>query len=205
MSIQVDQIVEKIRALELELEAEFAKQRAGLRFGLERGKVKFEEEVLRRHREVRTHLARYLLNARFLVVITAPVIYSMIIPFVLIDIWVSLYQAISFRVYGVPQVKRARYIVFDRAALAYLNILEKLNCAYCSYGNGVVAYVREIAARTEQYWCPIKHAKRVVGAHARYTGFADFGEGEDYRAHLAAQRAALRLEREPDGPIPPDA
>jgi hypothetical protein len=55
--------------------------------------------------------------------------------------------------------------VFDRYHLAYLNVLEKLNCAYA---NGLIAYVREIAGRTEQYWCPIKHARRVIGAHSHY-------------------------------------
>lgn len=29
------------------------------------------------------------------------------------------------------------YVVFDRRHLAYLNAIEKLNCAYCEYGNGV--------------------------------------------------------------------
>lgn len=196
MSKAIDDILEHIRALELELESEFARQRAGLRFGFERGKILFEQEAKRRHRELKTSLARYLLKARPLVVITAPVIYSMIIPFALIDLWVSIYQAICFRAYGIPQVKRSRYFVFDRSALAYLNALEKLNCAYCSYANGVAAYAREVAARTEQYWCPIKHARRVFGAHARYAGFEEFGDGEHYRAQLQRLRAALREERE---------
>jgi len=32
----------------------------------------------------------------------------------------------------------------DRHHLAYLNVIEKLNCEYCGYANGVFAYVREI-------------------------------------------------------------
>jgi hypothetical protein len=36
--------------------------------------------------------------------------------------------------------------------------IEKINCAYCSYANGAIASVREMASRTEIYWCPIKHA-----------------------------------------------
>jgi hypothetical protein len=138
-------------------------------------------------------------TARPLVVITAPVIYSLIIPFVILDIWVSLYQAICFRVYGIQQVKRGKYLIFDRSALQYLNALEKLNCAYCSYCNGVAAYVREVAARTEQYWCPIKHAKRVVGAHPRYALFQDYGDGEHYRERVKLLREQLR-ERQNDDP-----
>lgn len=104
--------------------------------------------------------AKYVFNARILVALTSPVIYSLIIPFALVDLWASLYQAVCFRVYEVPQVPRGRYIILDRAGLPYLNALEKLYCAYCSYVSGVIAYVREIGSRTEQYWCPIKHARR---------------------------------------------
>ena len=113
--------------------------------------------------------------------LTAPVIYSLIVPLVLLDAFVSIYQAICFPVYHIPKVRRRDYLVFDRHHLAYLNALEKFNCAYCSYANGLIAYVREIAARTEQYWCPIKHARRMVGAHSAYTMFEDYGDGSGYR------------------------
>ena len=115
----------------------------------------------------------------------------------------SLYQAICFRVYGIPQVRRRDYLVFDRKSLAYLNAMEKLNCAYCSYANGVIAYVREVAARTEQYWCPIKQARRVIGRHARYAEFTEYGDAEHYRERLRSLREDLRDEPEPE--TPPDA
>jgi hypothetical protein len=203
MTTPIASILEKIQALELELEAEVAKQRAGLRYGLERGRAVFEREVVRRHRELKTNLRRYLFNARPLVVLSAPLIYSLIVPFAVLDAWVSLYQAICFRIYGIPQVQRHRYIVLDRAGLAYLNAIEKLNCAYCSYVNGVIAYVREVGARTEQYWCPIKHARRVIGAHARYRAFEEFGDAERYHEHLRRLRAELASEP-PEADTPPD-
>ncbi len=56
----------------------------------------FEEEILRRHRELRTRLSTYLLNARPLVVLTAPVIYALIVPLVLLDLFVSIYQRSLF-------------------------------------------------------------------------------------------------------------
>jgi hypothetical protein len=91
-------------------------------------------------------------------------------------------------------------MVFDRAGLRYLNALEKLNCAYCSYVNGVIAYVREVGSRTEQYWCPIKHARRVLGAHPRYRDFEEYGQGEQYKEKLDTLRAKLAKEpeRSPD-------
>ena len=49
-------------------------RRADLQFGLEKGRAIFEEEILRRHRELRTRLSIYILKARPMVVLTAPVI-----------------------------------------------------------------------------------------------------------------------------------
>ncbi len=187
MNSQITALLNRIADLEGQLEAEFTKRRAELRFGLERGRVVFEEEILRRHHELRTGLMRYLLKARLLVVLTAPVIYAMIIPLVLLDVFVTVYQLICFPVYGIAKVQRRDYIVFDRHHLSYLNALEKLNCAYCSYANGLIGYTRKIAGRTEQHWCPIKHARRVIGAHAEYVEFADYGDAEEYQEKLNAQ------------------
>jgi hypothetical protein len=200
MNPQIVALLDRIKALESELDAEMAKQRAKLHVGLERGRIIFEEEILRRHRELQVSLASYLAHARLLVVVTAPVIYALIVPLVLLDIFVSLYQAVCFPVYGIAKVQRRDYLIFDRHHLAYLNMLEKLNCAYCSYANGLIAYVREIASRTEEYWCPIKHARRTIGAHARYTGFEDYGDAEGFRRDLTAHRKSLE-----QGKAPPSA
>lgn len=189
MSAKIDELIGRIHGLELELEAEVARQSAGLRFGLEHGRAIFEEEVLRRHRELQTRLSHYVLHARPLIVLTAPVIYALIVPLVLLDLFVSLYQAVCFPAYGIEKVKRGDYLIFDRGHLAYLNGLEKLNCAYCSYANGLIAYVREIAGRTEAYWCPIKHAKKATGAHEKYRDFVAFGDAEAYRKRIAELEA----------------
>lgn len=185
-------LILQIRGLEERLEAGLARQRAQFRFTLHHHKVSFEREVVRRHRVLRRRLSGYVLGARPLILLTAPVIYSMIVPFLLLDLFVTVYQAICFPVYGVAKVKRRDYLVFDRAQLGYLNAVEKLNCAYCSYANGLIAYVREIAARTEQYWCPIKHARRLRAAHERYHTFSEFGDAENYHKELETLRKELR-------------
>jgi hypothetical protein len=133
-------------------------------------------------------LVSYLLHSRILAVLTAPVIYLLVIPFLLLDLSVSLYQLICFTVYGIPKVERCNYIIFDRGNLKYLNVLERLNCYYCSYANGVVAYVREIAGRTEQHWCPIRHAAKLRAAHSRYNHFLEYGDAEKYRKEIEALR-----------------
>jgi hypothetical protein len=146
---------------------------------------------------MKTHLVRYVLGARPLIALTAPIIYSLIFPLLLLDLFITAYQAVCFPVYGIAKVRRREYLIFDRRYLAYLNALEKFNCAYCSYANGLIAYVREIASRTEQYWCPIKHARKVVGAHAHYSEFAEFGDAQGYKDELA--KAAERLQQKREG------
>lgn len=181
MSDNTDRLLTQIKLLQGELEAEFAIRRAKLRYTLQGTRAVFEEEILRAHRELRVGLFTYIFNARLLTILTAPVIYAMILPFVLLDITITIYQWICFPVYGIERVKRSDYFIFDRYHLAYLNILEAINCAYCSYGNGLMAYAGEIAARTERYWCPIKHARKAISSHQHYIGFADFGDGETFR------------------------
>jgi len=157
---------------------------------MEKGRVFFEAEILRRHRELRTQLGIYVLNAHSLVILAAPVIYALIVPFALLDLSVTLYQAVCCPAYGIPKVRRSDYVVFDRGHLAYLNAIEKINCAFCSYADGLIAYVREIAGRTEQHWCPIKHARRVIGAHPRYAAFEDYGDADGFRNLIARSRRA---------------
>ena len=126
--------------------------------------------------------------------ITGPIIYSMIIPLLVTDLFITFYQITCFPVYGIKKVQRADYIIFDRQHLHYLNFIEKFHCTYCAYGTGMIAYISEIVARTEQYFCPIKHARKVLGTHARYVRFLDFGAAENYEAKLEEYRVALNKE-----------
>ena len=181
MTSSIEWLGSQINTLQGELEAELAIQRANLNYTLRSGRIEFEQEILRAHRALRIGLARYVFNAGLLQIAVAPVIYCLIFPLLLLDLAVTIYQAICFPAYGIEKVRRGDYLIFDRYHLAYLNLLEKLNCAYCSYANGLLAYAGEIAARTEQYWCPIKHARRVIAAHDGYDKFAEFGDAEMFR------------------------
>jgi hypothetical protein len=150
-------------------------------YELRNGNVWFSEEMKREHRRLKTSLVRYVMRSRLFAVLTAPFIYALIFPFTLLDLFVSLYQAVCFLVYGIPKVRRKDYIAIDRRQLRYLNALEGINCLYCSYCNGLLAYVVEVAARTEQHWCPIKHARRLRKAHDRYSHFLPYGDAQAYR------------------------
>jgi hypothetical protein len=153
-------------------------------YELRNGRIWFSEEIKREHRRLKTSLFRYVLHSRFFAIVTAPVIYACVIPFVLLDLFVSMYQAICFPVYGIPKARRGDYMAIDRYKLRYLNSLEELNCMYCSYANGLLAYVVEIAGRTEQHWCPIKHARRIQHAHDRYSHFLPYGDAAAYRERI---------------------
>lgn len=191
MNPKISELLDRIQQMELEIEQEMKRKRAELQADFEETRVRFEHEVLQQQRRFKTGLLKYMLSANLRTALTAPIIYAVFFPMVLLDLSVTVYQHICFRAYGIPRVKRSDYFVYDRSHLAYLNVLEKINCAYCSYGNGLMAYAREIVARTEQYWCPIKHARKVMAAHPYYTGFVDFGDAQSYKDELENLRTEL--------------
>ena len=174
------------------IEKELAEKRKEFRYTIEKGRVIFERGVLPQHQAIRMRILRFFRESKIGAIVTAPVIYSLIIPFSLADLFVTVYQHICFRVYRIPLVKRSEYVVMDRKYLQYLNIIEKMNCIYCEYVNGVISYVREVASRTEQFWCPIKHARQVKGVHERYYDFIEFGDTQDFRKKLGMQREKCR-------------
>jgi hypothetical protein len=178
----------RIQSLEKELKVALEEKEKAFQYRWANGKALFEKAVLGKHKDLKYWLPSYLLHGRFLAYATAPIIYSGIVPFMLLDVFLTVYQGICFPVYGVPKARRADYIVFDRGGLKYLNLLERLNCIYCSYGNGLLAYGTEIAARTEQHWCPIKHAHRLRAPHSRYQHFLDYGDAQRYNQQVETLR-----------------
>lgn len=187
-----DEIVQRLRDLRGEIESEIGRllkeERILFHYTVERSRVNFEAGVQKLHKRYRINSLRYLLMAPAKHVVTAPLIYSLFFPLVFLDLVVSLYQLACFPIYGIPRVDRGRYLVLDRHRLSYLNSIEKLNCVYCGYGTGILGYAREIAARTEQHWCPIKHARYSAGAHDRQQHFAGYGDAEGYRERLTSLR-----------------
>lgn len=188
MDSRIDTLLARIDELSDALETEIAERRKEYAYALEGRRAKFEAEALRRHRALKVKLSTFLAHARWSHIATAPVIYSLILPFALLDLFVTAYQAICFPAYGIPKVRRRDHIRIDRHHLAYLNALQKLNCVYCGYVNGLISYVREIGSRTEAYWCPIKHAGPVRHPHARYAQFVDYGDAAGFQDGLAANR-----------------
>jgi hypothetical protein len=192
MPSRIDDLRSHIARLERELETDLEEARARWRYRIEKGRVRFTRDVLAGHKRLKQSVPRFIRESNLLSLVTGPVIYSLIVPIALLDAWISAYQSICFPIYGIAPVPRSTYIVIDRQHLAYLNVIEKLNCVYCGYANGVFAYVREVGARTEQYWCPIRHAKRVLGPHAHYREFVEYGDAEGYHRRLPMLRDELK-------------
>ncbi len=184
----IPDLIEQIKNLEKILSLEIQKKEEEFFYKIHGKKVRFEESTKRYHKTLVSGIHTYLLNASFLNILTAPVIWFCLVPSVLLDLTVTIYQVICFPVYKIPKVRRDDYIVIDRYALNYLNAMEKLNCVYCGYVNGLIAYVQEIAARTEQYWCPIKHARKIGSIHSRYNKFFEYGDGNEYRKKIETIR-----------------
>lgn len=113
--------------------------------------------------------------------LSLPFIWSQILPVVIIHLALSIYQEVCFRLYGIERVQLRTYVNFDREKLSYLNFFDKLNCAYCTYANGVFAYVSEIGRRTEYYWCGIKHRNQPHNPAFFYQDkFATYGSKKEY-------------------------
>jgi len=208
MNDRLDKLLAQMRQLEKDIIEESRRKEADFCYRVKGATVHFTDAARERHRQLRTGFHHYLLHSRFLVVVTSPVIWMCAVPIVLCDVVGSAYQAICFPIYGIPKVRRRDYIAFDRHRLTYLNLAEKFNCEYCAYANGILAYFTEIAARTEQHWCPIKHADCSKCAHSRTRKFLDFGDAEGYRKHVEQIRrsyddiAPAAVETPPSRPPP---
>ncbi len=191
MNERISRILAQMAALDDELREAVHEQESRMFFQIKGKRVEFERTVREAHAKLKTGMFRWLLTNRPQNLITGPIIYAMIVPLLVLDLFVSFYQWSCFPIYGIAKVRRSDYIVFDRHNLGYLNAIERFHCTYCEYANGLIGYLREITARTEQYFCPIKHARKILGTHGRYNRFLDYGEAQDYQAKLEEFRVAL--------------
>jgi hypothetical protein len=195
MASRIDDLLARIAQLQEEVEEELGLARERWSYRIEAGRVRFERDIRLAHTRLKQGVPGYLRDSSPLNILAAPIVYSMIVPIALLDAWVTVYQSLCFPLFKIAKVNRGAYIVIDRHKLAYLNAIEKVNCVYCGYANGVFAYVREITGRTEQYWCPIRHAKRVRAPHAHYGEFVDYGDAAGYKRRLPMLRKDLRGRR----------
>jgi len=149
MNDRMRQILDQINKLEEEIESELNNQKSKWLYQIHGRRIEFERSIREKHRSLRLSVFRWFKTVRPQNYITAPIIYGMVVPMMVFDLCIMFYQTTCFPIYGIRKVKRADYIVFDHRHLAYLNMVEKFDCLYCSYGNGLMAFATEIFARTE--------------------------------------------------------
>jgi len=190
MDTRIRDLLGQIASLQDELRTALHERESRIEFTIKGKRVEFERGVRQAHRRLKRNFFRWLATDRPQNLITGPIIYGMAIPLLVLDFFITFYQATCFPIYRIAKVRRGDYIVFDRHELGFLNFIERFHCEYCAYGTGLIAYATEIVARTEQYFCPIKHARKFLGAHAHYEGFIAYGDSADYHARLEAYRVA---------------
>ena len=191
MENRIRHLLAQISALEDDLRTALHEQETRLFYQIDGKRVEFEGRIRTAHRELKRGILHWIVTDRPQNFLTGPVIYSLIVPLAFLDFCVTVFQVTCFRIYRIARVRRANYIVFDHQHLEFLNWFERFHCNYCAYANGVIAYSREIAARAEQYFCPIKHARKVPGSNERYARFLAYGEAADYHVKLEEYRRAL--------------
>lgn len=98
-------------------------------------KVELTRELKDWQKEFKTNLLKYVFTAKVRHLLSAPFIYAPFPFLVILDLVIEIYHRICFKLYRLPYVKRSDYIIIDRHKLAYLNLIEKINCCYCGYGN----------------------------------------------------------------------
>jgi len=191
MNENIRRLLSQISELEEQLASDLHAQQQRLHYRVEGSKIRFEENLRRVHHDLKVGTFSWLRQSELRNVVSAPFIYAMVFPFLVLDIFMFVYQSVCFPLYRIPKVRRSLYVIVDRHHLGYLNIIERMNCLFCGYADGLLAYTRQILSCTEMYWCPIKHARKVLDPHRRYAKFSDFGVGENYQAHIAAMRCEI--------------
>ena len=188
MNDKIREILEEIEDMKLKLAEEIDKHESHISYEIKNGYVTFEKEMLAKQRENMKSLLSWFREVPLSHLLTAPLIYAMVIPAIIFDVLLYVYQQVAFRVFKFEFIKRSDYMLFDHHYLGYLNPIENLNCLYCSYFNGLMLYASAISGSSELYFCPIKHAKKVVFQHRYYDEFLPYGDEEDYQKKLKELR-----------------
>jgi len=185
---KIKQMIDDIEAMKAKLVEEIQHQEDQFVYEIKNGSVKFENDILEKQRKNMKSLWQWFREIPLSHLLSSPLIYAMIIPAFFLDVMLFLYVKVVGKVFKFDFPKRNMYIVFDRQYLGYLNIMEKLNCMYCSYFNGLMAYASAIASRTEYYFCPIKHAKKIAYDHKYYNRYFSYGDEDRYQEKLKKLR-----------------
>ena len=181
MKNKINKLLEDIRIKKEEISKEYEKLKEKYWFKIIGKKIIWNSWKKEELKKFRKSAWETIFSAEIREILSFPFIWFMLIPSIILDICLFIYQNTAIRLYKIPLVKRSDYIVFDRKQLAYLNWIQKLDCIYCSYVNWLFQYAVEVAGRTEKYWCPIKHARKKAWTHDWEEHFADYWDVEGFK------------------------
>ncbi len=196
MKSTISRILQEIENKRKELAEEYERIKKKYNFEYIKWKITFSKEQKLENKKKKRSFWQTTKSTTFREYLSIPFIYSMMIPAVILDLFLFMYQQTAMRLYRIPLVKRSDYITLERKHLDYLNWVEKLNCIYCSYVNWLFAYAVEIAWRTEKYWCPIKHAKKMTSSHNWEKYFADYGDADWFKEVFRKNQEFYQDEKE---------
>lgn len=199
MKSRINQLLSDIKKkreeLKEELFLEYEKLKEKYWFTIKWRKIVFNNEAKQKNKKHKQSILETIFNAKVRELLSIPFIYWMIFPVLILDLFITIYQFFAFRLYKIPMVKRSDYIIYDRFQLDYLNVIQKINCHYCSYVNWLFSYAVEIAWRTERYWCPIKASQKLKWWHDWQEYFADYWDADWFQATVCRNQKLLDFEK----------
>jgi hypothetical protein len=96
MNEKVRQLLDQITSLEEELSKAVHEQESKALYQIKGKRIEFEESIHQTHLRLKTSFFHWLVTYRPQNLITGPIIYSMIFPFLMLDLCVSFYQFTCF-------------------------------------------------------------------------------------------------------------
>lgn len=88
MTNRVQELVSRIHALELELEKELKHHARNLASDFDNKRIRYEQEVIVQQKRFKMGLFKYLWTADLRSYLSAPFIYSLIFPLIILDIFI---------------------------------------------------------------------------------------------------------------------
>lgn len=117
MFSKINEILKRMDELKSQLQTEYESLMERYDYAIENRKIVFSEKAKGLQKNLRESIPHYLLSAEIRNILSAPFIYAMIVPAVVLDLFLTMFQHTAFPLYGIEKVKRSDHIVFDRRFL----------------------------------------------------------------------------------------
>ncbi len=117
MLSKIGEILKRMEELKSQLQSEYEALMERYDYAVENRKIVFSEKAKRFQKDVREGVFHYLLSAEIRHLLSIPFIYAMIVPTIVLDLFLTVFQFTAFPLYGIERVRRSDHILFDRKYL----------------------------------------------------------------------------------------